>query len=172
MKITNRFWGTSIMLIGFSASAFAQVTASATATATIVTPIAITKATDMNFGNVAVSSSGGTVVLDPAGTRSSTGGVTLPATVGTVSAASFKVTGESNFTYSISLPSNSYILKKAGPGNKTMRVNAFTSSPSGTGALSSGTQLLKVGATLKVNGSQEAGAYTNATGFEVTVNYN
>jgi len=57
----------------------AQVTANATATGTIVTPILISNAGDMNFGNVAVSATGGTVILAPASTRTITGGVTLPA---------------------------------------------------------------------------------------------
>ncbi len=172
MKKTILILGAPILVIGFSSNTSAQITASATATARIVRPIAIAKTTDINFGNVAVSSTSGTVVLTPAGTISSTGGVTLPATAGTVSVASFNVTGEGNFTYSITLPSSDYSIKNQGPGNATMIVNAFTSSPSGTGTLTAGVQTLKVGATLNVNGSQPAGVYTNSAGFAVTVNYN
>ncbi len=171
MKKTLSFLGIAIALIGFSTSTFAQVTASATGSATIVTPIAIANAADMDFGNVAVSSSSGTVVLAPASTRSSTGGVTLPATTGTVTAASFNVTGEGSYTYSITLPSSDYTITRTG-GTETMVVNNFSSSPSGTGTLTAGAQTLNVGATLNVGGSQTAGAYTNATGFNVTVNYN
>ncbi|MHB9141405.1 MAG: DUF4402 domain-containing protein, partial [Paludibacter sp.] len=70
-----------VMMAGFSTTVMAQATASANATAaaTIVTPIAITKTVDMNFGNVAVGASAGTVILAPAGTRTTSGGVTLPA---------------------------------------------------------------------------------------------
>jgi Domain of unknown function (DUF4402) len=171
MKKTLSFLGIAIVMIGFSTSTFAQVTASATGTATIVTPIAIANASDMNFGNVAVSSSAGTVVLAPASTRTSTGGITLPATSGTVTAASFNVTGEGVYTYSITLPSTDYTITRSG-GTETMIVDAFTSTPSGTGTLTAGAQTLNVGATLNVSGSQVAGAYTNATGFNVTVNYN
>jgi len=54
-----------------------------------------------------------------------------------------------------------------------MTVNAFTSSPSATGLLSSGgSQTLTVGATLNVAAGQMAGTYTNASGVPVTVNYN
>ena len=56
----------AFLRIAFSASTFAQVTASATSTATIVAPIGITNTVDMNFGNIAVSGAG-TVVLDSAG---------------------------------------------------------------------------------------------------------
>jgi len=74
-------------LIGFTVSANAQATATATASATIVTPITINKDVDLNFGNVAVSAiTGGTVVMAPAGTRTATSGVTLPAVAGTPAA--------------------------------------------------------------------------------------
>jgi hypothetical protein len=54
-----------------------------------------------------------------------------------------------------------------------MTINAFTSTPSTTGTLSSGgTQDLKVGGTLNVTAAQAAGTYTNSTGVPVTVNYN
>lgn len=159
------------LMAGFAAGAYAQATASAAASATIVTPIAITKTVDMNFGNVATDGTAGTVVLDPAGSRTQTGGVTLPATAGTVAAASFDVTGEGAYTYSITLPTSLTISDGAATPN-TMTVDAFTSNPSGTGALTAGAQTLTVGATLNVGASQVSAAYTNATGFDVTVNYN
>src|SRR5258705_7180265 len=94
----------AILMVANYATTFAQATASATATATIVAPIAISKTVDMNFGNVAVIAAG-TVVLSPStGNRTKTGGVTLPSTIGTVTAASFDVTGEGAYTYSITLP--------------------------------------------------------------------
>ena len=160
-----------VMMASFSNQVMAQATASATATATIVTPIAIANAGDMNFGNVAVTSTAGTVILATAGTRTTSGGVTLPATPGTVSQAIFNVTGEGVYTYAITLPSSDYTITRAS-GTETMTVNTFTSDPSGTGALTGGAQTINVGATLNVNTPQAAGVYTNATGFDVTVNYN
>jgi hypothetical protein len=172
---TIKFMVTALLAVLFLTvtTTFGQVTASATATATVVAPIAITKTVDMNFGNIAVGTSAGTVVLTPAGTRTSTGGVTLPATTGTVSAASFNVTGEGNYTYAITLPSSAYTITRVG-NTETMTVNSFVSNPTvaAGGTLSSGSQTLTVGATLNVAGSQVAGTYTNATGFNVTVNYN
>lgn len=148
----------------------AQSTANATATATILTSIGITKTVDLNFGNIAVQvSSGGTVILTPAGVRSATGGVTLPANTGTVTAASFSVTGEGSYTYSITLPSSPYTISN---GANEMTLTSFTSSPSGTGTLSGGSQTLTVGATLNVAANQAVGVYTAETGFSVTVNYN
>jgi hypothetical protein len=124
----------------------------------------------MNFGNVAVSTAPGTVVLTPAGTRTFTGGITLPAVTGTVTAASFTVTGEGSYTYAITLPATATTIDD--DASHTMTVDTWTSNPSGTGTLSSGTQTLTVGATLNVGGSQVAGTYTSDTPFTVTVNYN
>ena len=174
MKYSHlRFYAILLFSVLTFSTSFAQVTASAAATAIVVTPIGITKTVDMNFGNLAVNTSAGTVVLTPAGARSVTGGVTLPATPGTVAAASFDVTGQSNYTYEITLPSSDYTLTRVS-GSETMIVNTFVSTPTegGGGTLSAGAQTLTVGATLNVSGSQVGGTYNNATGFDVTVNYN
>ena len=162
------------MVMGFSmfiTNAYAQATAAATATANVVTPISITKNADMNFGNVAVQNTiAGTVVLTPASTRTRTGGVTLPATTGTVTAASFTVTGTGAYTYSISLPGSAFITHSS--GSPTLFVGSFTSTPSGTGTLTGGTQTFTVGATLSVSAGAPAGIYTSTNPFNVTVNYN
>ncbi len=160
---------TIVLLAG---SAYGQVTAKASATATVVAPISLSKVTDMNFGNVAVSSSGsGSVILTTADTRSTSGtGVTLPATSGTVSAAAFTVAGAPGFTYSITLPGSCNLSDGSG---HSMTIGSFVSSPATSGTLStSGTQNLKVSATLAVSAAQPAGTYVNSTGVPVTVNYN
>ena len=127
----------------------------------------------MSFGNLAVSaSSPGTAILSPSGTRTAGGGggVTLPATTGTVTAASFNVSGQANYTYAITLPATCTI--NDGGGN-TLVANAFTSIPATSGVLSSsGSQTLNVGATLNLGAGQPPGSYSNATGLPVTVNYN
>lgn len=172
MKNLTKFFALAIVIMGFSASSFAQVTATATASATIVTPIAISKVLDLNFGNVAVqSTTGGTVILTPAGTRSTggAGGVTLPASVGTVTAASFTVTGTTGYTFSITLPATPTTVTS---GSNNMTVSAFTSTPTAIGTLTSGTQTVLVGATLNVAAGQAAGTYLSAVAFPVTVNYN
>ncbi len=163
---------TTAAVLGCTSSSFAQATATASSSATIITPISIAKTVDMNFGNLAVSGTlSGTTTLAPAGTRTTggAGGVTLPATTGTVSAASFTVTGQGGYSYIITLPT-SCTLTSAG---HTMIMGSFTSSPSVTGLLApGGTQTLTVGATLTVSAAQAAGTYTNAAGVPVTVNYN
>jgi hypothetical protein len=159
-----------LLLLGIAALAFSvsvrAADATATASATIITPMSISKTADMNFGYLSVGASAGTVVLAPAGTRTYTGGVTL-LSGGTVTAAAFTVTGSGSMTYSITLPT-SVTLTSSG---NTMTANTFTSTPSGTGTLSSGSQALEVGATLNVGANQAAGAYTSSN-FTVTVAYN
>jgi hypothetical protein len=170
MNKSAKLVATAFALIASASGTFAQSTATATATATIVTPISITKTVDMNFGNVAVqTATGGTVIMDPAGVRTATGGVTLPAVTGTVAAASFTVNGQGSYTYSILLPSTAVTLTN---GANSMTASTFTSNPSGTGALTAGTQTLSVGATLNVAAAQAAGVYVSGVPFNVTVNYN
>ena len=168
-KLSVLFSLVAILTIA-SFTAKAQVSATATSSATIITPIAISKSIDLNFGNVAVSPSlAGTVQLSPASTRTAGGGVTLPVVTGTVSAAKFTVTGAAGSTFSISLPAAPITLTS---GANTMTVGSFTSNPTPTGTLTAGTQDVYVGATLNVAAGQAAGVYTNATGLVVTVNYN
>ena len=124
----------------------------------------------MDFGNVAVSASLGTVILTPAGVRSVTGGVTLPAVTGTVTAATFDVSGQANFTYSITLPAAATTITS---GANTMTVDTWISTPTPTGTLDgTGAETLSVGATLNVAAGQAPGAYLSGTAFTVTVNYN
>jgi hypothetical protein len=157
----------TLVLAAFTLGTFAQNSATATATAVIVTPISISHVADMSFGNIITDADGGTVVLVPAGTRT-LNGLTSPSVPGTVTAASFTVSGLDGATYSITLPASHTISS----GGNNMTVDTFTSNPSGTGTLTGGTQALNVGATLNVGASQPAGTYTNGSGFTVTVNYN
>jgi len=168
----KKMFFSALALCAFAINSNAQATATATATATIVTPISITKTADMSFGNIAVQAgTGGTVTLTPAGTRSTggAGGVTLPATTGTVTAAAFTVNGNGSYTYAITLPGTVTLTRAS--GSETMDADNFTSTPNGTGTLSGGTQNLTVGATLTVAAALVPGVYTSGN-FNVTVNYN
>ncbi len=173
MKKLFKNIGLLFFLGGFTSTLFAQegvgVSATATASATIVEPISISRTVDMDFGYLAVASSGGTIVLTPESTRTVTGGIILPASAGTVTAASFTVTGAESYTYSITLPIGDVTIAN---GENIMTVNNFTSTPSFTGTLSGGTQVLNIGATLNVLGNQSSGTYVSADPFTVMVNYN
>jgi len=161
-----------IIMIAVTTGAMAQESATASSSATIVAPIGIAQAADMNFGNVATNDAGGTVIMTTGGSTSLTGGVTLPADTGTVAAAAFDVTGEADYTYTIALPSGAITLQDDAGTPNEMTVDTFVSDPDTTGALTSGAQTVNVGATLNVAGGQTAGVYTNTTNLTVTVNYN
>jgi hypothetical protein len=109
--------------------------------------------------------------MSPAGLRSVTLGAALPATPGTVAAAKFTVNGQGAYTYAITLPTSDITLKGTADATKEMTLGSFTSTPSGTGALTAGTQVLTVGGILAVGAAQAADTYTNTTGLIVTVNY-
>ena len=70
---------TAFVILAFASASIAQSTATATATATIITPITLTKNTDMNFGNIAIGATAGTVLLPAVAVpvRVPGGGVTL-----------------------------------------------------------------------------------------------
>lgn len=165
MKQITRILATLLVMFAFSAATFAQVQATANATATIVTPIAITKDVDLNFGNLAVSTAAGTAVVAPNGNRTATLGVTLMPG-GTVSAASFTISGIADASYAVTLPTTLNIVN----GANTMVVDNFTSDYAGT--ITGGSVVLNVGATVNVNINQPAAVYTNTTDLTVTVNYN
>jgi hypothetical protein len=175
MKTMKKFFAFSILLFAFTVGAFAQ--ASSPALATIITPIAISNDVVLDFGAVVASGALGTVTMAPDNTRTEGGGVTLHASnVG--SAAEFSVTGQANFTYSITLPAGATTISDG--GTNTMTVSTWTSNPTvlaGGQLDGTGNQTLRVGATLNVAANQAPGDYSSefAGGsgpFTVTVNYN
>ena len=175
MKNMKKIFVLVIILTGFVATSFAQsngTSTTATSTATIITPISIANSVDMAYGNLAVNTSLGTVLLPATSgtpTRVTSGGVTLPAVTGTVTAAKFTVTGQANSAYTIGLPANGAVTI-TGAGTP-MTVNDFTSSlTSNSGNTGTGSQDFYVGATLGVAASQTAGTYSGT--FTVIVNYN
>lgn len=130
-----------------------------------VVGIGLTANSQLGFGQAVASVTPGTVTVSPAGARTTSGGVILGNASG-VGAGSFTVTGELNASYSITLPSSCAL---AG-GGRSMTVDGFTSSPSGSGNLGpGGTQVITLGAILHVGAPQPAASYSG-TCF-VTVAY-
>ena len=174
MKIKSNIFVAAILVAGAVTTANAQSTAYATTTAVLVTPISISKTTDMHFGTVAASSTAGTVVLDYADGRTATGGASLPAGSTLQTTAVFGVTGEGNSSFSITIPSAPITL--TGSVSGTMTVGSFLCDAGGTTTLATGSKVLKVKATLNVPANTVAGTYSNAlansSALFVTVNYN
>ena len=99
MKAMNLFKLTAIVMggVGLAALGTSQAWAAsdnANADAEIVSPIGISNTAGLNFGRVSPSGVAGTVVLDTASSRTPTNVSLL--TGGTVSAATFAVTGSAS----------------------------------------------------------------------------
>jgi len=146
----------------------APVSDTATTSATVVAPIAITQAQNMEFGAFAASD-GGTVTLTTAGAISATGPVLTNAASAT--AAEFTVTGVDDATFSIAIADDDLT-----SGDDTMALttvhdlDASSQDNPGTGTLTGGTQTIYVGGTLAVAADQAPGAYTGTV--TATVDYN
>lgn len=144
-------------------------TGEGTASAEIVAAIAITNTIPLNFGQIAPSASAGTVSVSTANVREGFGGVTL-GNAGTVSAASFDITGAPNNTYTITLPADGVVELTSTFAFTPMSVDDFVSDPAADGLLNgSGAQTLLVGATLSVGANQPSDIYSGT--FDVTVIY-
>jgi hypothetical protein len=147
--------------MGASGSALAA-SATGTANATVLAPIAISAGNTLEFGSFSPVA-GGTVVIAAAdGARSVTGGVVL-VPGGTIRAGTFSVTGTGTQTFAITYPSSVNLSK----GGDTM---ALQVAGPATGTLAAGAATINVGGTLTVALNQPAGAYAGT--YSMTVEYN
>ena len=144
-----------------SVSAIAA-TATGTANANVLTPIAITAGAALNFGTFAGNAgTGGTVVVTTAGTRTATGSVVLA--TGAPAAGIFTVTGSTGATFGVTYPAAFTVTN----GTVTMPV---TVSGATIGTVAAGGTTLAVGGTITVAANQASGAYTGS--YVMTVEYN
>jgi hypothetical protein len=166
MKKLSTFLAASTLVMGFS-SAFAQSSASADASANIVTPLQIIKTSDLLFGNIASGPTPGLVDMALNDVRTAMGGVTLISAGNISNAAAFDILGHPDASFTISLPTSISIVS----GSNDMTVDNFSSSLGSTSILDAqGQAIMKVGATLNVDANQPVGLYTGS--FDVTVAYN
>lgn len=159
--------GVVTLSAGFFSTAVTAASDTANASATILAPLTITAdaAAEMDFGDVSGDDVATSVILTPAGGVSSTDGAGIFG--GTPSGGNFDVTGAGTLAYDITLPANGTVTL-GGPGT-AMAVDDFTDSVSGSASLTGGVGTFDVGATLKLNANQTAGAYAGT--YDVTVNY-
>lgn len=161
------------LIIGTSAQKVkAQASVTAHATAEVVEALTAMEIATLNFGRFSPETSGGEIKLSVDGTRTATGTVNLAG--GAYNAAIFYLTGQSNATVTIILPSASAMLTNSANG-KTMEVTkweAFPPAGLGAGVLSQGLLSLNVGATLKVGSllNNPVGIYAGT--YAVTFSYN
>lgn len=164
-----------MMVPAVAAPAYAQQTAQAQSEAIVLRPLSFFKVNDLNFGDIIPSNVAGTVTLEPDGSRSRTGGVTLAGNGG--EPARFAGLGSLNREVNISLGSNTIWLN--GPGVR-MRARTFEIGSTPTAVLSTsptrfritsplGNYNFPVGATLEVGANQAPGDYSGT--FTITLNY-
>jgi hypothetical protein len=152
------FLGACLIALGIGAAAAPAAAAS----------ISVVNNQVLRFGKFAAGT-GGTISINPAGSRSASGGVALISS-GTSNAAQFTVSGDVNLAYSLMLPGNGSVALTNGSG-QSMSVTNFTGNPTGTGQLSGvGKQYVTVGATLNVGPNQVPGSYSGT--FDLIVDYN
>ena len=156
----------------------------ADASATVITPITISKTTDFSFGSIIPGATAGTVPLSTSGVRGTpTGGTTLGN--GPSAAAVFSVSGEGASTFSVDFSSGVTLSDGAGAIHTmtldtfVLKVGSGADQPSAySGALVSGSATLNVGGTLHVDTATNnpTGAYwtskSGGTALTVTVAYN
>ncbi len=154
-----------MLVVLLTSSAATAATSTSAVGATILAPLTLSNTAGLEFGQIGISASAGTVRVSTAGVRFGTGGVTLAGVV-SPTVASFDVVGAPGSTYTVELPASATIAS----GVHTMSLDTFVSSPPTTGTLSgAGADTLVVGATLRVGGDQPAGRYTGS--FAVTISY-
>ena len=152
---------------GISAGWFTPARAAgavATATATIVAPIAIAKKSDLAFASVTVRpTNSSTVVVGTTGGRICGKQLTCS---GPVSAGSFEIVGGANLGFAIALPTSVTLSSSA----SSMTVDGFKSRPAAAGVLAGdGKASIFVGATLHVAANQPFGVYSG--NFAIGVQY-
>jgi len=154
------------------AYSFSQQVASATsgAKAGITTPVVVSKSADLVFGTISVSmTNGGTIIINPDGTRTTSGGVHIPTFPPASSGASFTVASQ-DYTYYISLPTT--VLDPKEYDLKVMDIGHFVTNPVINETVNSGTKTIGIGATLTVGPAKSIASEEVVVPFPIIVTYN
>lgn len=152
----------------------ANISQSAQANATIVQPSSMTAARSLEFGTIALPTSGtSTVEVSSASTASQTptisgGGNAYNVTTGAARSAQFHLNGEQNHTFTISSTSLT-ISGLSGAATVTPTVTGATES-AGTYTLTTGSAEIYVGGKFDLTPSTAAGAYTGTVNLQIAYN--
>lgn len=150
----------------------ASATATGHITAEIIPVFSATETAQLNFGRFSPGAQGGEIILTPESTISVIGSVYAGS--GLHNAASFYVSGDTDASFTITLPNSPVILKHiASP--KTMVIEKWISNPgqgNGAGILQDGASTVYIGATLKVGTMQDNPVGVYAGTYTVTFDFN
>ncbi len=173
MRVVAKILLGALLAATAAAPAFAQASASASTTGTtkILTPISLTKNSDLAFGSVVRTASGtNTVTIDAStGARSISGAGTGVLVTSTTSRAAYTVGGEGGQTFSITVPASFNMTSGANTIAVTLVASATTGTISGTIG-SAGTATFGVGGNFALPNTQASGNYSGS--FTATVAYN
>jgi len=162
------------LIIGISVQKVqAQASINAHATAEVIQALTATESATLNFGRFSPETAGGEVKLSPDGVRSSSGTIAMGG--GIYNPAIFYLTGQPEFSVTITLPAVAVLLTNSANG-KTMEVTNWESYPSASGSgvkmLSNGLLTLSIGATLKVGNMNDNPVGVYAGTYAITFSYN
>lgn len=157
---------------GLNAQSASSVSATGHVFAEVIAVFSATETSQLNFGRFAPGPSGGEIVLTPQGSISVLGNIYVG--TGTHNPASFYISGDSEASFTVSLPGSPVVLRHASSA-KTMVIEDWLSVPGpgvGAGILQDGSQVVYIGATLKVGSPQDnpVGIYTGT--YSVTFDFN
>lgn len=162
-----------ILFIGMTEiRVFSQSSITAQVYAEVIAALTASERSQLNFGRFSPETNGGEVLLSPEGARTSNGTVVLVS--GTHNSASFYITGEYDASYSIALPTTPVTITNMN-NSRTMQVSDWKSTPPagiGVGTLRGGSEVVYIGATLKVGtiNDNPTGTYTGT--YTITFVYN
>lgn len=157
--------GVAIAAFGLSAGVAqaAPATASATAKARVLKQITVTNTADLDFGTIVAGTSAAAVAVSTGGARTCAAALTC---TGTVTAASFDVSGTNNAVVTVT-GDNSVSLTNGTGGTMSASLTRSATTLTLTNSAVGGT--FQVGGSLALAANQADGAYTGT--FNVTVDY-
>jgi len=160
-----------MILSSANKTVFGQASVTSQATAEVIQALTASEGATLNFGKFSPENEGGEIRLSPDGNRTSVGRLILRG--GSYNPAIFYLTGQSEFSINISLPSTPILLTNTEKG-KTMEIKNWESIPPAGGGVkiqNTGGLSLSVGATLKVGSMEEnpVGKYIGT--YSITFGY-
>lgn len=177
MKFSSlKLAASALFLMAATLPAHAQQSASdsATATAKIIRPIAVTKDQDMTFGTLVRGS--GTVTVSNTGSRSVTGDVQQLAST-SASNAQFTVAGEGGQSIAVTVPATVTMTNTTGSGAETLTITTTNDMSGSAGAQTlsnalgtDGDLVVKIGGSFPLTTATATGVYSGS--FTVSANYN
>lgn len=173
MKLLSFFLALSVGALAVAEPAHAQAVSSATATssATLLRPVALSSSTNLAFGRIVLPSSGtGAVSIGTAADSVTASGGAVALSGGSPSRATFSISGEGGQAVTVTVPAT---VTMSGPSSSTLVVT-LASSVSGSTNLSgalgaAGSATFYVGGSFAPTATTTTGAYSGT--FTVTVAY-